>query len=75
MSDLPFTLPRFIRRVGHVAGIRVDNAEVIDGVTYLFGPGVWLNWSAIIEHEPELWEHAANPSGGWWKIVPLDTEG
>jgi hypothetical protein len=74
MTDLPFALPRYLRRVGHVAGIIVNEAEVIDGVTYLFGPGVWLNWSAIMEHEPEQWEHSANPYD-WWKIVPLDTDG
>jgi hypothetical protein len=54
----------------------VESAEVAaDGKLYLFGPGVWLAWSAIVAGEPCKWEHAANPCGPWWKIVPLDTEG
>jgi hypothetical protein len=75
MTDLPFALPRFIRRVGHVAGIVVHEAEVINGKTQLFGPGCWFHWSEMMETEPEKWEHSDNPAGPWWKIVPLDTEG
>ena len=76
MTHPPFTLPRYLRRVGEHSGILVESAEVAaDGKLYLFGPGVWLAWSAIVAGEPCKWEHAANPCGPWWKIVPLDTEG
>ncbi len=74
MNDLPFTLPRYLRRVGEHSGILVENAEVAaDGKLYLFGPGVWLAWSDIFEHEPRRWEHSDHPSRSWWKIVPIAT--